>query len=69
MKLIIKNSSLLPLSKALIHVSRVVDGGMVSKDRGGPTYCFATTFTDGIVVCCRRPYKNHLIEVEDERTD
>ncbi len=49
-KIIVDNRSNLPDKDALMRVMHVVCGGRVS----GDSYCFVTTWMDGIAVSARR---------------
>lgn len=39
---------------AIYKVARVIESGQVSQSGGISQYCFATTFTDGVVVVAKR---------------
>lgn len=51
-RIIIENRTQIPIDEIMLYVRKVIEGGRVSED--GKSYCFITTFRDGIVVSVRR---------------
>jgi len=62
-KIIIQNDSTRSDIQALQYVISVIRGGRVSDH--GKSYCFASTFVDGVVVYALRNYKSDKFVVQD----
>jgi hypothetical protein len=53
-RIVIQNKTNLPDYEAATLVSSVMRMGMISQDRKGPHYCYATSTNTGQVIWCKR---------------
>ena len=49
-KIIIENRTKMPMKEIIKYVKTVIEGGKISKTAKGEQYCFASRFSDSIVV-------------------
>jgi hypothetical protein len=62
-KLIIQNDSTHNDAQALQYVMTVIRNGRISED--GKSYCYVTSFVDGVVVGCMRNAQSDRFVVRD----
>ena len=54
---------------AINRVGLVINGGMVSSSRHGPSYCILSRFKDDVMVYCRKTEKGFVFHVYKNESD
>ena len=68
-KLIIENSTDLPMVELLNYVKEIILQGKVSKTSKGKQYCFMTQFKDGVVIYADKNKKSDRLIITEGIND